>query len=134
MLLVVQVQNGWSLNRQAVPSNTPSERASHAVTRHGLQGDNANSSLTQNSTSRSQSITVLQRHRFDIDSSPHVSIIALRAQGTTELAVAMLSAFTARPIIELKQRDKSKIESILAYGTPLSHCPLSGALPFVVSN
>jgi len=29
----------------------------------------------------------------------------------------MLSAFTARPIIELKQRDKSKIESILAYGT-----------------
>ncbi|KAK5661419.1 hypothetical protein OQA88_11319 [Cercophora sp. LCS_1] len=27
----------------------------------------------------------------------------------------MLSAFTARPIIELKQRDKSKIESILAY-------------------
>ena len=31
----------------------------------------------------------------------------------------MLSAFTARPIVELKQRDKSKIESILAYGTPL---------------
>lgn len=30
----------------------------------------------------------------------------------------MLSAFTARPIIELKQRDKSKIESILAYGMP----------------
>ncbi|GAP92820.2 putative vacuolar sorting protein 39 domain 1 [Rosellinia necatrix] len=28
----------------------------------------------------------------------------------------MLSAFTARPIIELKQRDKSKIETILAYG------------------
>lgn len=28
----------------------------------------------------------------------------------------MLSAFTARPIIELKQRDKSKIESILATG------------------
>ncbi|KAK4122581.1 hypothetical protein N657DRAFT_646285 [Parathielavia appendiculata] len=27
----------------------------------------------------------------------------------------MLSAFTARPIIELKQRDKSKIESVLAY-------------------
>jgi hypothetical protein len=33
-----------------------------------------------------------------------------------ELAFAMLSAFTARPIIELKQRDKSKIETILAYG------------------
>ncbi|KAI5457285.1 SPX domain-containing protein [Mariannaea sp. PMI_226] len=34
-----------------------------------------------------------------------------------ELAVvAMLSAFTARPIIELRQRDKSKIETILAYG------------------
>ena len=28
----------------------------------------------------------------------------------------MLSAFTARAIIELKQRDKSRIESILAYG------------------
>ncbi|KAI1371731.1 SPX domain-containing protein [Hypoxylon crocopeplum] len=29
---------------------------------------------------------------------------------------AMLSAFTARPIIELKQRDRSRIETILAYG------------------
>ena len=28
----------------------------------------------------------------------------------------MLSAFQARPIVDLKQRDKSKIESILAYG------------------
>ncbi|KAJ4991037.1 vacuolar sorting protein 39 domain 1 [Stagonosporopsis vannaccii] len=28
----------------------------------------------------------------------------------------MLSAFTARPVVELKARDKSKIESILAYG------------------
>lgn len=28
----------------------------------------------------------------------------------------MFSAFTARPIVELKQRDKSKIESVLAYG------------------
>ncbi|KAI0401744.1 AvaB protein [Xylaria palmicola] len=28
----------------------------------------------------------------------------------------MLSAFTARPIVELKPRDKSKIETILAYG------------------
>lgn len=28
----------------------------------------------------------------------------------------MLSAFTARPIVELKQRDKSKIEAVLAYG------------------
>ncbi|CAJ2510666.1 Uu.00g062910.m01.CDS01 [Anthostomella pinea] len=28
----------------------------------------------------------------------------------------MLSAFTARPIIELRQRDKTKIETILAYG------------------
>ena len=33
----------------------------------------------------------------------------------------MLSAFTARPIIELKQRDKSKIETILAYGTEGFH-------------
>ncbi|KAL8661562.1 MAG: hypothetical protein Q9202_005507 [Teloschistes flavicans] len=31
----------------------------------------------------------------------------------------MLSAFTARPIVELKQRDKSKIECILAYGDRL---------------
>jgi hypothetical protein len=31
----------------------------------------------------------------------------------------MLSAFTARPIVELKQRDKSRIESILAYGMKL---------------
>lgn len=28
----------------------------------------------------------------------------------------MLSAFTARPLVELKQRDKSRIESVLAYG------------------
>ena len=28
----------------------------------------------------------------------------------------MLSAFSAQPIVELKQRDKSKIESVLAYG------------------
>jgi hypothetical protein len=33
----------------------------------------------------------------------------------------MLSAFSARPIVELKQRDKSKIESILAYGRELHH-------------
>lgn len=32
----------------------------------------------------------------------------------------MLSAFTARPIIELKQRDKSKIETILAHGKALA--------------
>ncbi|KAL8935017.1 MAG: hypothetical protein Q9216_005626 [Gyalolechia sp. 2 TL-2023] len=31
----------------------------------------------------------------------------------------MLSAFTARPIVELRQRDKSKIECILAYGDRL---------------
>lgn len=30
----------------------------------------------------------------------------------------MLSAFTAKPIVELKPRDKSRIESILAYGMP----------------
>lgn len=34
----------------------------------------------------------------------------------------MLSAFTARPIVELKQRDKSKIEAILAYGMTMSLC------------
>lgn len=38
---------------------------------------------------------------------------------SSELVAAMLSAFTARPIIELRQRDKSKIETILAYGMPL---------------
>ncbi|TGO49546.1 hypothetical protein BCON_0207g00150 [Botryotinia convoluta] len=31
----------------------------------------------------------------------------------------MLSAFTARPIVELRQRDKSKIESVLAFGDRL---------------
>lgn len=30
-----------------------------------------------------------------------------------------VSAFTARPIVELKQRDKSKIESLLIYGDTL---------------
>ncbi|KAH9886414.1 SPX domain-containing protein [Xylariomycetidae sp. FL2044] len=34
----------------------------------------------------------------------------------SSFVLAMLSAFTARPIVELKQRDKSKIETILAYG------------------
>lgn len=38
----------------------------------------------------------------------------------------MLSAFTARPIIELKQRDKSKIESILAYGNLVLGTVLTG--------
>ncbi|KAM9883810.1 vacuolar sorting protein 39 domain 1 [Verticillium dahliae] len=40
----------------------------------------------------------------------------------------MLSAFTARPIIELKQRDKSKIETILAYGDRILVGLNSGAL------
>lgn len=35
----------------------------------------------------------------------------------------MLSAFQARPIVELKQRDKSKIESLLAYGTEADGTP-----------
>ncbi|KAI5920910.1 SPX domain-containing protein [Camillea tinctor] len=41
--------------------------------------------------------------------------MALPTSGFPNMS-AMLSAFTARPIIELKQRDKSKIETILAYG------------------
>ncbi|KAH6996985.1 SPX domain-containing protein [Ilyonectria destructans] len=45
-----------------------------------------------------------------------------------ELAGAMLSAFTARPIIELRQRDKSKIETILAYGDRVLVGLNSGAL------
>jgi hypothetical protein len=44
----------------------------------------------------------------------------------------MLSAFTARPIIELKQRDKSKIETILAYGM-LSMYPAQSQLPSPVT-
>ncbi|KAL2753752.1 hypothetical protein ACRALDRAFT_1065035 [Sodiomyces alcalophilus JCM 7366] len=40
----------------------------------------------------------------------------------------MLSAFTAHPIIELKQRDKSKIETILAYGDRILVGLNSGAL------
>ncbi|KAI9892757.1 MAG: Vacuolar morphogenesis protein 6 [Vezdaea aestivalis] len=40
----------------------------------------------------------------------------------------MLSAFTARPIVDLKQRDKSKIESILAYGDRLLVGLSSGSL------
>lgn len=40
----------------------------------------------------------------------------------------MLSAFTAEPIIELKQRDKSKIESILAHGDHLLVGLSTGAL------
>ncbi|POR31953.1 Vam6/Vps39-like protein [Tolypocladium paradoxum] len=43
-------------------------------------------------------------------------------------ASAMLSAFTARPIIELRQRDKSKIETILAYGDRILVGLNSGAL------
>lgn len=34
----------------------------------------------------------------------------------TQREPKMLSAFTAKPVVELKARDKSKIESILAYG------------------
>lgn len=40
----------------------------------------------------------------------------------------MLSAFTARPIIEFRQRDKSRIESILAYGDRILVGLNSGAL------
>lgn len=31
----------------------------------------------------------------------------------------MLTAFIARPVVEFRQRDKSKIDSILAYGMPI---------------
>ncbi|KAE8354113.1 hypothetical protein BDV28DRAFT_156480 [Aspergillus coremiiformis] len=41
-------------------------------------------------------------------------------RATTEARCqAMLSAFTARPLVELKPRDKSRIESVLAYGDRL---------------
>lgn len=42
----------------------------------------------------------------------------------SRITVAMLSAFTARPILELRQRDKSKIESILAYGTAMDYAKI----------
>ncbi|KAI8958278.1 SPX domain-containing protein [Daldinia sp. FL1419] len=42
--------------------------------------------------------------------------MALPTSGFPNMSDTMLSAFTARPIIELKSRDKSKIEAILAYG------------------
>ncbi|KAL2847450.1 HbrB-domain-containing protein [Aspergillus pseudoustus] len=38
------------------------------------------------------------------------------AVSTWHRCPAMLSAFTARPLVELKPRDKSRIESVLAYG------------------
>lgn len=37
-------------------------------------------------------------------------------QASSLLAREMLSAFNAHPIIELRQRDKSKIETIVAHG------------------
>ncbi|KAI1406796.1 SPX-domain-containing protein [Hypoxylon sp. FL1857] len=42
--------------------------------------------------------------------------MALPTSGFPNMSNTMLSAFTARPIIELKERVKSKIETILAYG------------------
>lgn len=44
----------------------------------------------------------------------------------------MLSAFTARPIIELKQRDKSKIEAILAHGIAPLETSLSSRRPLTI--
>ena len=44
-------------------------------------------------------------------------------EGFPRLAGAMLSAFTARPIIELKQQTKAKIETILAHGAFISLIP-----------
>jgi len=38
----------------------------------------------------------------------------------------MLSAFRAQPIYELKQQDKSKIESVLAYGMSTAETPTEG--------
>lgn len=40
----------------------------------------------------------------------------IRAWSDTALGFAMLTAFIARPVVEFRQRDKSKIESVLAYG------------------
>src|SRR5947209_18260763 len=46
----------------------------------------------------------------------------------------MLSAFIARPIVELRQRDKFKIESILAYGDRLLAGLSTGTLRIYRSN
>ena len=46
----------------------------------------------------------------------------------------MLSAFTAEPIVELKQRDKSRIESILAHGDHLLVGLSTGALRIYRAN
>lgn len=45
----------------------------------------------------------------------------------------MLSAFTARPIIELKQQTRSKIETILAHGTSMPHAQYSVAVVILLT-
>lgn len=45
----------------------------------------------------------------------------------------MLSAFTARPIVELKAKEKGRIESLLSYGTDHSLCsPLVALLKLLL--
>lgn len=50
-----------------------------------------------------------------IDTNTHTPTRIPNERRRTRLAT-MLSAFTARPLVELKPRDKSKIESVLGYG------------------
>lgn len=54
-------------------------------------------------------------HDSYIDKKLFVKVLRLGSL----LSITMLSAFKPRPLVELKQRDKSKIESILAYGDRL---------------
>ncbi|KAM4066919.1 SPX domain-containing protein [Hirsutella rhossiliensis] len=58
----------------------------------------------------------------------HECLATVIAAAPSWPASAMLSAFTARPIIELRQRDRSKIETILAHGDRILVGLNSGAL------
>ncbi|KAJ5270748.1 hypothetical protein N7505_006506 [Penicillium chrysogenum] len=50
--------------------------------------------------------------------APAAAPLEPRAEGIED-STPMLSAFTARPLVELKPRDKSRIDSVLAYGDRL---------------
>ncbi|KAL5340381.1 hypothetical protein BJX70DRAFT_387383 [Aspergillus crustosus] len=56
-----------------------------------------------------------EEQRFKAD----IPAVSTGATTITPRCPAMLSAFTARPLVELKPRDKSRIESVLAYGDRL---------------
>jgi hypothetical protein len=65
-----------------------------------------------------------RRRGLVLSSAIDIRVTQAQAVRSTVIAIdnvlgrkaAMLSAFRAQPIYELKQQDKSKIESVLAYG------------------